>query len=367
MADNKGTRRIYIDLLKIVAMALVFYVHTDVKAMHHYSIAGEKSSYWISMFMFVIATAGPTIFFFISGGLLLGKEESLKDVLLKRVLRYTILLLIFKLIQLIVLLNTNPIYNEIPEYKENFFGTVLKVLYSDTIIEQYWFLHTYLGFILMLPFLRAMVSKLKDEFFIYLIALFVGINEVLMIVEYYWEVPRIDLDMPFFKLGLIVPVIGYYFINRFKDHTKDLKFMIPINVLGWGFIIFDTYYSHVKYVEDGLISSLGATSVIIAIVLYCDIKAICDLNKKDYPKWIVTIISVCASGSLVTFLLDPQIHDWTMPVYEFIEGKINWVGAVICWAICGLTIGILIAWVLRLIPFVGILFGAKPPKKKESK
>ena len=119
------------------------------------------------MAMYVIASAGPTIFFFISGGLLLEKEESIKDVLLKRVLRYTVLLAVFKLIQLLILIKTNPAYTEI--YRTNPVNTVLKVLYSDEVIVQYWFLHSYLAFLLVLPFLRAMVQKLKDEYLIYIL------------------------------------------------------------------------------------------------------------------------------------------------------------------------------------------------------
>ena len=365
MSEKESGRQIYIDILKIVAMAMVFYVHTGMRAMHHYQIAGGSSSYWISILFNVLASAGPTVFFFISGGLLLNKEEDLKTVLVKRVLRYAVLLILFKLIQLIILLMTNPAYAEIPEYKENLFGTVLKVLYSDRIIEQYWFLHAYLGFLLMLPFLRMMVQKLKEEFFVYLIILYLVINEVLMIVEYYWESPRINLDMPFFELGLVVPCIGYYFVNRFKERTKDWRYMIPINVLGISFIIFDTYYSNMQYRETGNLSSLYGTGVVTAIVLFCDIKAVCDL-KKSYPKWLTAIVSCIALGSLLTFLMDPQIHSWTLPVYEFIEGKTNWIIAVCAWAVCGLAIGVLIAWLLRLIPFVGILFGAKPRRQNKS-
>ena len=364
MADKQAERQISVDVLKIVAMIMVFYVHTGIRAMHHYQIALGSSSYWISIFLNVLASAGPTVFFFISGGLLLNKEEDLKTVMVKRVLRYAVLLVLFKLIQLIILLNTNPAYAEIPEYKENFFGTVLKVLYSDRIIEQYWFLHAYLGFMLMLPFLRVMVQKLKEEFFVYLIILYLVINEVLMIVEYYWMSPRINLDMPFFELGLVVPCIGYYFIDRFKDRTRDWRYMVPINVLGLFFIIFDTYYSGIQYRETGSLSSLSGTGVVIAIVLFCDIKALFDL-KKSYPGWLSAIVSCCALGSLITFLMDPQIHSWTQPVYEFIAGRTNWIIAVCAWTVCGLAAGIAVAWILRQIPFVGILFGAKPRRRNK--
>ena len=357
-----GGRKIYLDTLKIIAMALVFYVHTGIFAMHHYEIAGERSSYWISMAMYVIASAGPTIFFFISGGLLLEKEESLKDVLLKRVLRYAVLLVLFKFIQLLILIKTNPVYTEI--YREKPVNTVLKVLYSDEVIAQYWFLHSYLAFLLILPFLRAMVQKIKDEYLVYLICLYLVIKEALVIVEYYWESPRIGLDMPFFNMGIIAPCIGYCFVSRFKDITKKLKFMLPINLLGLFFIGFDIYYSNTNYINTGNISMLGGTGIVIAILLFADIKALCDLKKEDYPEWLQVLLGICASGSLITFLLDPQIHSWTEPAYDFAESKTNWLGGVIIWAICGLAIGILIALILRLIPFVGILFGAKPQKKK---
>ena len=128
---ENSKRKIYLDILKIIAMGMVFYVHTGTWAMHHYSISGERSSYWISLVLYVLATAGPTVFFFISGGLLLGKEESLKVVLLKRVLRYAILLVGFKIIQLIFLIKTNPAYQAIPEYHTQPVSSVLKVVYSE--------------------------------------------------------------------------------------------------------------------------------------------------------------------------------------------------------------------------------------------
>lgn len=364
---ENSKRKIYLDILKIIAMGMVFYVHTGTLAMHHYSISGERSSYWISLVLYVLATAGPTVFFFISGGLLLGKEESLKVVLLKRVLRYAILLVGFKIIQLIILIKTNPAYQAIPEYHTQPVSIVLKVVYSDPVVWQYWFLHAYIAFLLFLPFLRAMVQKLKDSAFIYLIILYLFVQEVLMIVEYYWENGRLSLDFPYFGVGIITPIIGYYFINRFNDLTKNIKVMIPLNIASMFFIGFDVFYANKMLEKTSNISNLGGTSLIIAIVLFCDVKAVCDLFKKGFPKWIGYVLGICASGSIITFLMDPQLHDYTQVIYDKLCPKTNWLIATIIWMTCSLLIGIIVAWILRLIPFVGILFGAPDKKKKEKK
>ena len=351
-------RKVHIDIFRFIAMFLVMYCHTGDRAVNHYHIPGSKISLLLCIAARVFAIASPSMYFFISGGLLLSKEESIKDVLKKRVLRYVIVMIVFKAFQLVYLLMTNPEYAANPAYKTNPVRTVFNILYSQDVVTQYWFIHAYLAFLLLLPILRILAQNMKDRHFMYLLMLFFILNVGLVIIEYFLKLDRIDLSISIFEEILFYPLVGYFIISRLGDRVNNKKFLTYLNISGFMLYIFDVYYGYRNYAEGNGPHLITGLVPLWAIIIYCDIKYLCDKTDLGSRKF-SGFISFCAAASLVTYLLDPQLHRITEIVYDKTYLKITWFPAAVLWCFSALAIGIVIGWILRQIPYVGKLFGAK--------
>ncbi len=358
MTASVSKRKVHLDIFRFIAMFLVMYGHTGSKAMNHYLIEGDTFSYFFCIAVHVITIASPSMFFFISGGLLLGREESIKDVLKKRILRYAIVLVAFKILQLVYVLLTNPDIAANSAYQTNPVKTFLGVIYAKDVVAQYWFLSYYMAFLLLLPVLRVLARNMQDRHFMYLLILYFIADVALAIFEFFIGFDRIDLQFPLFHQIIIKPLAGYFFINRLGDKVTEKKFLLGLNIAGLILYIFNIYYSHQIILRTGELNSLEGLMLVTAIIVYCDVKFISDKLKLGEKKF-AAFISFCAAAGIVTYLLDPQLHRITEFVYDKTYMYIKWFPAGILWTVCALSIGIPFAWVLRQIPFVGRLFGGK--------
>ncbi len=358
MTNSVSKRKVHLDIFRFIAMFLVMYGHTGNKAMNHYLVEGDAFSYYFCIAFHVITIASPSMFFFISGGLLLGKEESIKDVLKKRILRYAIVLVSFKVLQLVYTLLTNPDYLQNPAYQTNPVKTFFGVVYTQHVVAQYWFLAYYMAFLILLPLLRILARNMQDKHFMYLIVIYFIFEVALVIFEFFMEYDRIDLYFPLFDQIVIKPLIGYFVITRLGDKVNDKKFLLCLNGAGLIFYVFNIYYSHRILVETGSLNTLEGLMLFTALIVYCDVKFISDKLKLGEKRF-ASFISFCAAGGIVTYLLDPQLHRITEFVYDKSYMTIKWFPAGILWTVCALAIGIPFAWLLRKIPYVGRLFGGK--------
>lgn len=71
-------------MLRIITIALVLFNHTETNGFQLYAITSNIYLY-LYIFLTIFCKIAVTIFFMISGGVILGKEESLKDLYKKRV------------------------------------------------------------------------------------------------------------------------------------------------------------------------------------------------------------------------------------------------------------------------------------------
>ena len=102
------------------------------------------------------------LFFMVSGALLLGREESLVQVLRHRVLRMLAVLALFLLAQ-------NAYYVSIG--KISLTEGLLNLPFASSPAWASWFLLAYTAFLLMLPLLRLLAQRMQPRHFIYLIIL----------------------------------------------------------------------------------------------------------------------------------------------------------------------------------------------------
>lgn len=87
-------KKLYIEILRIIAIAFVIFNHTGKNGFQLYSITDNEIMYVIYLTMAVICKIAVPIFFMVSGALLLNKEESIKDLYKRRVSRIVLVILI---------------------------------------------------------------------------------------------------------------------------------------------------------------------------------------------------------------------------------------------------------------------------------
>lgn len=201
---------IHIEFLRIIATYLVLFNHTGIYGFFLYSVEQTSPFYPVYMFMSIACKPAVPLFFMISGALLLGKSESIKEIYRKRVLKYILVLIVISVFYHIY---DWQFMGEELDWKQCFL-----TIYASSASPALWYLYTYIGVLMMLPLLRRLVQSMKHEDYIYMIVCHVVIAGVIPIVQYLaskgtvWLSP--DLYTPLFTVNCIFYVItGYYFEN----------------------------------------------------------------------------------------------------------------------------------------------------------
>ena len=210
--DNK--RIFYVEILRIIAIFFVIYNHTGDDGFKFFNtLASGTAAYWVCMFFSIITRVNVPLFLMISGMLLLGKDEPLSYILKKRIPKYVIALILISLF----------VYFRNTGYDIHKFSAIefIKKLYTGGIATPYWYIYLYIGFLIALPFLRAMAKELTEKNMIYLVILQLLFNGILVIFqfiaskgsgeyEYHINPAVITADVVFY------PLAGFYIGNKVR-------------------------------------------------------------------------------------------------------------------------------------------------------
>lgn len=99
----------------------------------------------------------------------------------------------------------------------------LLYLPQTEVFLPYWYLYSYLGFLLILPFIRAMAQHLKKEHFFYLVGLQVAFGAISPCLGHlcgFWLDGYFDLSALFDTI-IFYPLIGYGFDRFLTNSSKD--------------------------------------------------------------------------------------------------------------------------------------------------
>ena len=153
-------KKYYLEAVRITAVLLVMYNHSA----PFMSFATQHGvQYAVSFFLSLVCKAAVPLFYMVSGALLLGKNESFGELARKRILRIVAVIVIFSLLYYLKFAvrgqaSVTPI-------------RFLLGLPFDVAFLPYWYLYSYLGILVSLPFLRPLAQNMPKNAFWYLIAL----------------------------------------------------------------------------------------------------------------------------------------------------------------------------------------------------
>lgn len=336
-------KKVHLEIMRLIAIFGAVYVHTGASAMYHFEIDVVGLSAWISFIMMILAQACNNIFFMITGAVLLSKEESIGAVLKYRFLRMLIVVILFSFVQYIYNYTLRP---EIGMEISVFF----EVIYRTSVISQYWFLYAYLALILILPFLRMLTREMKPIHYIYLFVVYVLIEGILPVVEYYWKNEPLNLSIPMLEQIIICPLLGYFIEQYGDDYLDQWKSLFVTNAVAAVAMVIGLKYSRVNYYVDGRITVLYGLLLIIAVTIFVDIRFIC--RRWQMPALLKRSILFLGGGVFGVYLFEPQLRDCYYFLYLKLEPYISWLPAAVIWISAAVLTGILGFRVLKRLPFL---------------
>lgn len=233
MPAEHSTRRrvIYFDILRIVAIFFVVFVHL---AAQHWADVDVSSRAWFAFNLY--CTTGKwsvPIFVMISGALFLGRDVSISSILKKNVARIATVFLFWSACYALV----DLVFRHAP----------LSVVLSQLITGHYhlWFLYMIVGLYLLIPLLRPIAqNETLMRYFLMLALIFTFLLPQLALFSSFVSheastVIRtvIMYSYCFFPLGFTVYFVGGYYLSRRDFSRREEAVLYAVGILALLFSI----------------------------------------------------------------------------------------------------------------------------------
>ena len=344
-------RKQYLDGLRLIAVTMVIYHHLPAYALNQPDTPGQP----LYAFFAMLVQTGVPLFWMISGALLLGREESLRDLLKKRVCRMLVILPVFYLgLYCLRLAHDAVLYGAPFAFSA---GDFIAGLFSNALISQdaasYWFLYAYLGYLLMLPFLRSVAKQLRRSQVLLLLGLHVGMKTVYPLVALLiwscggsWLTITGEFYLPFAVVDMLFyPLLGFW-LDREADvarWSRKTRILIPLAAAaGLGISCLT---------REALGERLGLTLFTwsAAIAIFLSVKGLYAGRKRE-PK-----ARKVSPGSLTfgIYLLDPWLKLTLYGAYDRLTAGLPVFLSSLFWIPVSLLVGGTITFLLKKIPGFG--------------
>ena len=232
-------KRLDYELMRILAIFLVVFNHTDNRGFFLYQVPGCSAvNAALSLLLATICKTGVPLFFMVSGGLLLHRQESLKKLFCKRIVRMALVLVLFSSVLYGFWIHWGFVPN--PGVKD-----FVRRILTEGISIPYWYLYTYLGVLFLLPLLRPMAQNLSDQGYMWLFCVHFGFFGVIAPLS---SILKLEPLNQYFVTGLTVGtgaagtpfmagqavyymLMGYYFAHRFSWEKLTVKRLLGMGIL----------------------------------------------------------------------------------------------------------------------------------------
>lgn len=340
----------YIDILRTIAIYLLVLAHSGI-VMEYYT---NDSRHWVRllcMFEESFARCGPDLFFVISGGLLLAREESLGELYGKRVFRHLLVIVIFSFIsyvyELYMILGLS--------FREIWLRHYLLTMYSSLHYEPYWFMYSYLAYLVMLPLLRRMAQGMGRGDFLYFIGIMFALPaiESVMCIVTGGEVFTYSPSFNLYLAAAFCPLMGYFIERRIEDRHFCLKNCLIAAGAVLLMLIIGTFIGDRYLIIAGSGSLCGIWWPHSACGFYFIAKCISHMRaRKGYTpsKGLRKLLEILGGASFSIFLMDQIFRTCTAFIYRAALQTMSKMGAGIIWSLCAWALGVIVATVLRQIP-----------------
>ena len=243
---NDKDKLLHLEVMRILAIVFVILNHTGIYGSILFAeYSPDTIQYWIYLAVSIFEKMAVPLFFSISGAIMLNRSNEPMTKLCHKIIKMIGILLLFSFIYYII----DRINGKLLSISE-----ALKIIYSDTIRDPLWFLYLYIGYLIILPFLRILVQNMSKLHFMYMFALAVFFNG-LPVIEYLSCSDGITINEHLriewlSNWAVLYPCLGFYLQHKVKYESihKMLPYIWTINIVA---IILSAYMSYKHSMIEG--------------------------------------------------------------------------------------------------------------------
>lgn len=336
-------KKYYLEAVRITAVLLVMYNHSA----PFMSFATQHGvQYAVSFFLSLVCKAAVPLFYMVSGALLLGKNESFGELARKRILRIVAVIVIFSLLYYLKFAvrgqaSVSPI-------------RFLLGLPFDVAFLPYWYLYSYLGILVSLPFCARWRRICRKCILVSDCA--ADCNGVL---ADHTRLFRISYALRLFQRGgsiadhLILsgdrvwtgPVSGETVVFRMENILRNLAFLAAV-VITWRLVYRDWQTNGGTYRE----MYLGVWMPLITLVIFVDLKLL--FQREDLPEGLKRFLSMVGGCVFGVYLLDGFIGAGGRMdvIYQKLMPYIGYLPAFLIEIFVLFGIRVALTWVMKKLP-----------------
>ena len=308
----------------------------------------------VYLFLSILCKTAVPIFFMLSGAFLLKKDEQIKDILRKRVLRFVITLAVITVVYHFydVCFNQKAVGN---------FSTILNAFMSKSASGALWYLYTYIGLMLMLPFLRNLVKSTTTKQYTYLIALNLILVGLLPIVSFWLSNGKYYYTKTFAASLATAISIFFFLMGHFFENVVDASFYKLKNCIWLSVaavvVLAVCAFSTLKRLDlglgfdDSLTKGFHYTLVAVpTFSIYAWARFIFD--HVAVRKWLAATISHVGQCTFGVYLVERILREQTVFMYNRLDAFLPRIVACGLWIFAMVAIGTAVVSVIKLIPGV---------------
>ncbi len=350
MSVKTSRRQIYLDVLRVLASFLICYNHAFGYHLFLEQEADGSLLSWINVATAAAATISMPLFFMLSGALLLGRQESYKELFSGRIWRFLVLLICA----------SAATYCCVGERPLRFAAFVRDFLRGD-IYMTYWFLYAYLSLLLAKPLLQKIAQLLTGKDILFLLAfrfVFFSCKMLLNGCASLMDLPPLvlsgEFQLPFTGIDILFyPLAGYYLSAKLpleKIGRKEALGCFVVFLLGTGItsalVYAEGYYQGFTQNYTTLFSYSSAMAVFVLTRF--------GMSRCTVPNWLRQGIIHVSKVTIGIYLLEPIVCD---PMFDTFHQGMPWtqwavVGYSLAWCFVCITLCGGLTCLLRLIPGV---------------
>lgn len=353
---NNFNRKIYLDILRIMAIFFVLFTHTGIRGSKLYTITNNNFLRYIYVIFDCFRTINNPILFMISGTLLLGKEETIKEIWMKRVVRFLVVLVIFTYIQAIY----NCIINE--TFDEFNIKNIFINMLNGPIRTPYWYLYSYISFLVMLPFLRKIAANINEKEFIYLFFITIITMDLFPLICIAFNIEKINFSVFLNSFTTVFPLFGFYIDKNWQEGIqmyKKYKWFYPLllitSITGIGIAALLTIWNFNKtgnWEEKYITMFYSIVAVFIFITIKQFSESFFNNVKFENKEFIYKIIKFTSGTMFGIYLLENILEAVTNFIYIGLSAFMPSIIACFIWILVTMFLGIIVVGAIKKIPKV---------------
>lgn len=350
MDSKTKNRKVYIDFLKTIAIYMVLFNHTKTDGYVLFTVARSSRLYPLYLFNAIFIKIAVPLFFMMSGALLLGREESYRDLLTKRFFKYMVILLVGSAIAYIYdCLRINPQELSLIQFIEK--------VYTTNISVAYWYLYAYLAYILLIPLIRKMAKFMTSAEYKWML-LMLGLIRCFSIIDFLiWKGKKTYNSSFYFFITtnyVFYPLMGYYIDQRMKKEEftkKKALILIAASIIAITVSCIMTHYKSTLYDEwtEGSCQTFFNTLIFLPTIAVYYLVKMWFMNH-NLSNRVCNTITTIGGTTFGIYLIEQICRNETKFIFNWLKPYIHTLPACWIWILFACMVGSISTLLIKQIP-----------------